>query len=242
MTEARLQDDEVSAAYSELAVEHCPAELSEKILRMAAQQAQHRGYKRSLRWTRPFAWAATIALCLAITLELARTPQPDAVEEPPSSRSRSYIDNPASSPPEAQAASSASAGEVSAATESEPAATADVAAAETAEKFAEERTARNEAGAPALQDLESAARDKLEAPDEEVVSPQNDPKKAIIMRQSAARLSAAVAPTAACTEQERAAPESWLQCIRALEERGDIEQASQEREALIEVFPDFKMP
>ena len=45
-----------------------------------------------------------------------------------------------------------------------------------------------------------------------------------------------------CDETVRRDPESWLECILELEEAGDDDAAERQREALVEVFPDFKMP
>ena len=46
-------------------------------------------------------------------------------------------------------------------------------------------------------------------------------------------------PAAACDEAQRAAPESWLDCITELEESGLLEAARYERELLVEAFPGF---
>lgn len=83
MTDEQLKDDLVAATYRDLAGERSPAHLDDKILHMAASQAQHRRYARSVTWTRPLAWAATIALCLAITLELTRAPAPEEIVSAP---------------------------------------------------------------------------------------------------------------------------------------------------------------
>ena len=58
-------DEQVSTTYRELASERAPDHLNEKVLRKAAQRAARPPYSRSIMWTRPLAWAATIALCLA---------------------------------------------------------------------------------------------------------------------------------------------------------------------------------
>ena len=66
------QDQRVSQTYRSLANEQAPPELDRKILAMAANAGKRPLYSRWMSWTRPVAWAATITLCLAITLELSR--------------------------------------------------------------------------------------------------------------------------------------------------------------------------
>ena len=48
--------------------------------------------------------------------------------------------------------------------------------------------------------------------------------------------------TEKCDDTVRDDPETWLECILELEEAGDDAAAERQREALVEVFPDFKMP
>ena len=45
-----------------------------------------------------------------------------------------------------------------------------------------------------------------------------------------------------CPEMAQNEPETWLECILALEEAGNEDGAKREREALIDTFPDFKIP
>jgi hypothetical protein len=59
---------------------------------------------------------------------------------------------------------------------------------------------------------------------------------------AASQALAADMPADECSEDIRAEPESWLECIDELEASGDVEAASRQRENLIEVFPDFKLP
>ena len=47
---------------------------------------------------------------------------------------------------------------------------------------------------------------------------------------------------APCSDDVKTDPDEWLACIEALEDAGDTEAALREKESLIEVFPDFKMP
>lgn len=72
-------DETVSATYRELSREGAPNHLNEKVLQQAAERALRPRYSRSVMWTRPLAWAATVGLCLAIVLEVTRVPTPEIV-------------------------------------------------------------------------------------------------------------------------------------------------------------------
>lgn len=72
-------DETVSATYRELSREGAPNHLNEKVLQQAAERALRPRYARSVMWTRPLAWAATVGLCLAIVLEVTRVPTPEIV-------------------------------------------------------------------------------------------------------------------------------------------------------------------
>jgi hypothetical protein len=77
-----IDDKRVSSAYRELANEQPPAELDEKILAMAADEARTRyGFTRA--WIRPVAWAATIALSLAFLLEMSQLDEAPVLPAPP---------------------------------------------------------------------------------------------------------------------------------------------------------------
>lgn len=72
-------DETVSTTYRELSREGAPNHLNEKVLQQAAERALRPRYSRSVMWTRPLAWAATVGLCLAIVLEVTRVPTPEIV-------------------------------------------------------------------------------------------------------------------------------------------------------------------
>ena len=81
MSNDQHEDKRVSAAYKDLARERTPEHLDQKVLAMAAGATRKPVYSRWLAWSRPAAWAATITLCLAITLELAQGPAMDVSVE-----------------------------------------------------------------------------------------------------------------------------------------------------------------
>jgi len=74
-------DERVSRSYRDVATETAPRRLDSAVLAQAAGAARSR-YARSLAWTKPLAFAATIVLCVTIVLELTRTPQPDGAVAP----------------------------------------------------------------------------------------------------------------------------------------------------------------
>jgi hypothetical protein len=72
----RDNDPLVSASYRDLADERTPQRLDDTVL-AEARAAAKPGYGRIRLWTRPLAWAATIAISLAIVLQLTRVPEPE---------------------------------------------------------------------------------------------------------------------------------------------------------------------
>ena len=101
-------DETVSATYRELSREGAPNYLNERVLQQAARKALRPRYARSIVWTRPLAWAATVGLCLAIVLEVTRVPTPEVVviedaidfleAEPPTSPAPEEAQAPAQAP------------------------------------------------------------------------------------------------------------------------------------------------
>lgn len=113
----------------------------------------------------------------------------------------------------------------------------------------DEQAARHERQAPAveeavIQSLESASRDDgLFRQAEDMARIQQGPNESqqpAALRAGAAPASGTSAP--ACNDDERAAPETWLACILALEEAGMDEAARRERALLEETFPGFETP
>ena len=80
MTEERsnnVTDPLVSRTYRESANETAPEALDDAVLRKATQAATPNAwdrYSKSIHWLRPMAWAATVALSLAIVIEVTDSP------------------------------------------------------------------------------------------------------------------------------------------------------------------------
>jgi hypothetical protein len=77
---------------------------------------------------------------------------------------------------------------------------------------------------------------------EEMARLQNGSNNEPAIQETALAVTAGRAAATPCPDEARASPESWLQCIEMLEKNGDREAAAQQREFLIEVFPDFNLP
>jgi hypothetical protein len=98
-----------------------------------------------------------------------------------------------------------------------------------------------------IESLESAGRDAdMFRQAEDMARIQQGPNEALAAPQPtslrAVSAKASRPAAAACDEEARAAPESWLVCIVALEEAGMNEAARRERSLLKESFPDFDTP
>jgi len=72
-------DSHVTRTYKEVASECAPEHLDRAILKQAADAARPR-YLKSISWTRPMAWAATITLCVGLVLEITKAPVPVSTE------------------------------------------------------------------------------------------------------------------------------------------------------------------
>ena len=245
MTDERPEDGIVSARYRELASETTPAHLDDAVLRMAANRMQHPRYSRSLTWTRPLAWAATIALCLAITLEVTREPSHDAIVS--ESRLQESL-------PEVSAPEISSSAEPALDSRGRTAASADIAATPAAvPSMPATKTEAAKMAEPATDERhESESRESEPGKNDVPVLDKRAYPAAMRMRESDEmqlrdeRFSAGAAATTAlqsqCPATVKTKPETWLLCIQELEKAGNTEAALLEKESLIEVFPDFRMP
>ena len=259
MSNDRPQDDRVSTTYRSLANERTPQHLDDKILQMAAAKAQQPRYSRWMAWSRPLAWAATITLCLAITLELTREPSLEPGATMPEEVTASPVA--ANDAPVADYAPAAAA----------PAAAESAAIAPRPDELRERETSDAFAKSMASEKTALARSAAMQPTANLIAEPEAEPEPAQQEQEHPARESAEFADLDAryeaaavsmmsadaeadqvvleeivvqdeCAETVRSDPETWLECILELEEAGDDEAAERQREALVEVFPDFKMP
>lgn len=259
MTEERshtdsVEDTLVSQTYREAAVEQVPDELDQAVLQRARQHSSDR-YSRSVIWLRPMAWAATIGLCLAIVVEISNVPQPTAEQ--------------LARPTAADLMTTG--GKLDEKTVPVKRITGGTATTDTNKAIAPQRAetevlrqrARktiDDQGRVSLQDVpqhsKTEARESEFVPAETRESLESKDNGALLapMLEEADRVSglrtititaspaAAAEPQATCDVKVRATPQTWLECIEALEEDGLDDVARKQREQLQAVFPNFDMP
>ena len=238
MSNDRHQDEQVSAAYQSMARERTPEHLDQKVLRMAKANAEHPQYSRWIAWSRPLAWAATVALCLAITLEVTQvTTSNDVANDVAPEAALEEVFSPAAMiAPELQKDKR----------EQTPKVSDSLANANSSEKRSPARSVAKQSinqPAPAVNLRQSA--DFAEAQSVEEVKETDELRRkygSTSAERTYSLLLAPDMPVSECAEEIRLEPESWLECIIALEADGDSEAATSQRENLIEVFPDFKLP
>ena len=222
-------DETVSATYRELSREGAPNYLNEKVLQQAARTALRPRYSRSIMWTRPLAWAATVGLCLAIVLEVTRVPAPEIVVRP-------GLMSPEPVSPELQDSLEA-----------------ELPLAPSPKLVSEPVQAPVQMKSEALLDKKSqlgraAAKQASNEPRSEVRmrDTASEADADLITVEETAGIAALALPasiaTNECAEEVRANPVTWLECIADLEKTGDTEAALRQREALKEAFPQFEMP
>ena len=222
-------DETVSATYRELSREGAPNYLNEKVLQQAARTALRPRYSRSIMWTRPLAWAATVGLCLAIVLEVTRVPAPEIVVRP-------GLMSPEPVSPELQDSLEA-----------------ELPLAPSPKLVSEPVQAPVQMKSEALLDKKSqlgraAAKQASNEPRSEVRmrDAASEADADLITVEEKAGIAALALPasiaTNECAEEVRANPVTWLECIADLEKTGDTEAALRQREALKEAFPQFEMP
>ena len=222
-------DETVSATYRELSREGAPNYLNEKVLQQAARTALRPRYSRSIMWTRPLAWAATVGLCLAIVLEVTSVPAPEIVVRP-------GLMSPEPVSPELQDSLEA-----------------ELPLAPSPKLVSEPVQAPVQMKSEALLDKKSqlgraAAKQASNEPRSEVRmrDTASEADADLITVEETAGIAALALPasiaTNECAEEVRANPVTWLECIADLEKTGDTEAALRQREALKEAFPQFEMP
>lgn len=254
MNNDRHQDDRVSAAYRELAGERTPAELDRKVLEMAANSARPPTYSRWMSWSRPLAWAATVTLCLAITLELVRDP---VVQD-------TVVPNPANTAATLPHATRQDAlvPQDDAVTDEEREMFVEPSAKASDERDRDSNNARRELAAerslaePELQEEVAESLASSGAVDKAGLARMRSSGEASPAAPAADMLRATESPGAAsnayardadvaqpaCAGKRRATPESWRDCILELEANGDHAAAQHERSELKDTFPEFKWP
>jgi len=222
----------VSETYKAIADERAPEYLNKAILRDAAKAARPR-YLRSVSWTRPLAWAATITLSVALVLEVSNLPTPGPAVLEESLAPNSPIAVPQSTPLKSTAKQMAAQPELE---------------KRLVDEGRHETARTREAASDSLDiaEVEIGDTDMLRRADEMARLQDGENKdqaptaafaaRAPVTAQSAAGLSSAAA---SCDETARSSAESWHACVLELEDAGLADEARRQREALREAFPDF---
>ncbi len=224
----------VSETYRELADERAPQRLNQAVLQMAAGKETRRGFDFSL-WMKPVAWAATIALSLAIVLEFTELPtqvtRTDVAVPATESLPAAAIDLP----------------------ESEPKSKLDsfaVSAPGTNQPSIKKQAVSQDAADPAETAISS--REDTAELEEIVVTPGAGPDVAIIAdfavttedfrarTAGASRLAEEKAESDAmneCAPEARLTADSWRACIKDLHALGAFDAAAREYEAYSDEYP-----
>lgn len=225
MNNDNIDDRQVSAAYKDLASERAPEHLDSHVLRMAKSRVEHLPFSRWTSWSRPLAWAATVALCLAITLEVTQ------VKSPQDKTSATAPAAPAAAAPDSDADQAFDLQD-------------SMADSIDSEKISPARSAAKQVANETLPEAVAEAESVLEARQEPV---QKRAERSAAATYSSSGLAAPAGIAAdmrdgECSAEARAEPETWLECIAALEAGGDQQAAARQREMLIDTFPDFNLP
>jgi hypothetical protein len=254
-------DETVSAAYRELSNERTPEHLDARIL-AAARDATRSPYSRSIRWTRPLAWAATIALSLAVLLQMTELPAPNGeslavptVPVPEASR----LQEPGGAAPTATPQR-----------QDNQRKDADEAALLPVVKEAQSRSA-SDTVSPAAALTDTTVSERFEEAQDVTVPPAPEqPPRAFAgpevdllqeaealaetrngnpleagqarARSFAAAASLDAATIERCSDESRAAAETWFDCVERLRNAGLDAAADEELEQLLAAFPDFERP
>jgi len=215
ITETAVDVDEtVSRAYREIADERVPEHVNEAILAQSRKAARPR-YARSRAWTRPLAWAATVALSVAVVHEVMQVPAPDGASFKVSAPKAKRVEADAGAQQDAP---------LVAPEEERPAA------------FAPDRASSFAEQLPEKSDLMRKTAAKSEPVFEE--RKRYDDRNEVTRMQGLAVGSS----IAHCPEDVMQDPSTWLECIEELEAAGHNDEASEQRRLLRETFPDFELP
>ena len=230
-------NERVADAYREIATETTRPELDEKILKLAASDVRPK-YGLTRAWTRPLAWAATIALSVALVLQITQD-----VDDPvamPAADSEPAVRQEAL---EERARNDADAMDLQLMKVKE-------------EKDAQREAAKRMHAAPevaspvAMPEPEPAEEAVMEsaparAEDRAVLADSEEPPidayaDAAGQAMSAVVLEEIVVAPASCSPEVRASADDWYSCVEDLRDRGLSDAADAELEALETAFPEFE--
>lgn len=228
-------DAVVTEAYRNTQDARAPDALNRTILDQAARAARPR-YSRIRLWTRPMAWAATVMLSVAIVMQLTQTPVPDEIGFDESTYEVAAPTG-LSEARQREQQSKATVVEQSL-VEQEPAAPAPASADQLRPEI--ENDAYEFKDEDMLKRADDMARMREGDIEEAVVA--DDLPRAFAAEVGSAGVASTYSAPDRCDETATATPETWLQCITALQEAGLTDAADAERKLLAAAFPDFQTP
>ena len=237
MTEDRIRpesggevDSLVTRTYGEVASELTPEHLNRAVMKQAAYAARPR-YLRSVSWTRPMAWAATITLCVALVLEVTNAPVPEISDVVlPSGR----LDAPASSAAPAPKLNRPDPVKAEALPEAMQEAEVPVERKRTAKMSKDLR--QQVAAKPASAEEFSMKDDDMLGRAKEIATLQTGDISESDQELGATTTAAGTAEPS-CSETEVAKPDSWLLCIQKLEDTGRVVEANEQRALYNAAYP-----
>jgi hypothetical protein len=237
--ERKNSDAAVRRAYRDIASERTPDALDKAVLRQA-RKAVRPGYARSRAWTRPVAWAATVALCVAVVLDVARLPETPAVPAIERSEDPMVADD-------AAAPAATQAGKVETPMPGRFAPATIKARDNTTLPAAmrQSHDAEKTAAGPSPPPAESSGGTPPAAADSPAPARPYSASEEVVQRlmrtQESSSVPASFDLEDPCPPAARADPDDWAVCIRALEEAGLDDAATEQRQRLHEAFPDFDL-
>lgn len=257
-----VTDPVVSQAYRETADECVPAELDRAVLNTAADAARRR-YTRSIAWLRPLAWTATIGLCLALVLEMSRTPLPEqAIFETPAAASDARgkknllddIDSADTAERPRQDLDGSAIERVTdySAAKFETSLPASTPAPAVTQPHAMKRARSRAPDAESQRSSAAPATESFTVRNPELLRQANELARSYsdtlveteqpALRSIATEMTGIISIAGDCDEDAIATPPIWLECIENLEKAGLVEAAQRERERLLSAFPDYELP
>jgi hypothetical protein len=254
-------DPLVSAEYRAIATEQTPAALDERVLEQAKAAARNTGLRGfTAYWFRPLAFVATLALSLALLLELTNTPELQPVKSPESEFGRREAESFEADPnleaprivsdfhknadaPDGKQ-QPAEPGPATDAIETggrqkqhiaPSAANAPVADRPASADFAD----AIEASSKQMPGADSVTRNAIQGLRQTRPAAEAQPQEAVTFRASALVSDVAVRT---CDEEQTADAGRWWQCIADLEYAGRHAEAGVELDLFNKAHPDFEPP
>jgi hypothetical protein len=212
----------VSDAYREMASERAPEHLNQAILRQAAagRTPAFLGRFSSAAWMKPLAWTVTIALSLAIVLELSEIQTVTAPE--PATSNLTPASNPAIPPGASELPDTADTARDPIGTDRREIRRDDAVASPSAPTHNDKVNLAAPAPSQEFTKIQPSALPDARERAQSIAVPMSQK---------------ATAAAAGCDEATRESPDAWKECIQSLRDAGRIDLADREYEAFEARYP-----